>query len=138
MPKADIGAIANRFLPAIWADPDIVPYAARVSVRGCRFIWPVSAFETAYRPGFGYPDDLRIVLLLAPLVDVPWISALIPMNAKDRSTIFRVNNSCRIVDSWSRNSVRPGADDISLDPQRSYPGRLRAVRRIARRERNAA
>ena len=33
LPKADLGAIASRFSPAVWADPDVVPYAARVSVR---------------------------------------------------------------------------------------------------------
>ena len=68
MPKADLGAIAKRFSPAIWADPDVVPYAARVSVWGRWFIALVSAFEIAYRPDFWYPDDWGYVLLLAPLV----------------------------------------------------------------------
>ena len=67
MPKADMGAITKRFSPAIWADPDVVPYAARVSVWGRWFVVLVAAFETAYRPGFWYPDDWGIVLLLAPL-----------------------------------------------------------------------
>ena len=68
MPKIDIGAIANRFSPAVWADPDVVPYAARVSVWGRWFIGLVSAFEIAYRPGFWYPDDWGFVLLLVVLV----------------------------------------------------------------------
>ena len=67
MPKADLGAIAKRFSPAIWADPDVVPYAARVSVWGRWFVVLVGAFEIAYRPGFWYPDDVGYVLLLAPL-----------------------------------------------------------------------
>ena len=67
LPKADLGAIAKRFSPAIWADPDVVPYAARVSVWGRWFIGLVSAFEIAYRPGFWYPDDWGFVLLLVPL-----------------------------------------------------------------------
>ncbi len=68
MPKADLGAIANRFSPAIWADPDVVPYAARVSVWGRWLIALVSAFEIAYRPGFWYPDGWGYVLLMVPLV----------------------------------------------------------------------
>ena len=62
-----MGAIANRFSPAVWADPEVVPYAARVSVWGRWFIGLVSAFEIAYRPGFWYPEDIGFVLLLVPL-----------------------------------------------------------------------
>ena len=47
VPKADLGAIANWFSPAIWADPDVVPYAARVSVWGRWFIALVSIIEIA-------------------------------------------------------------------------------------------
>ena len=67
LPKADLGAIAKRFSPAICADPDVVPYAARVSVWGRWFVVLVGAFEIAYRPGFWYPDNVGAVLLLAPL-----------------------------------------------------------------------
>ena len=70
MPKADLGAIAKRFSPAIWADPDVVPYAARVSVWGRWFIALVSAFEIAYRPDFWHPDGWGFVLLMVPLVAV--------------------------------------------------------------------
>ena len=68
LPKADMGAIAKRFSPANCADPDVVPYAARVSVWGRWLIALVSAFEIAYRPGFWYPDDWGFVLLMVPLV----------------------------------------------------------------------
>ena len=68
LPKAEMGAIAKRFSSAIWADPDVVPYAARVSVWGRWFIALVSAFEIAYRPGFWYPGDVGFVLLMVPLV----------------------------------------------------------------------
>ena len=68
MLKADMGAMANRFSPAVWADPEVVPYAARVSVWGRWFVGLVSAFEIAYRPGFWYPDGWGFVLLLVPLV----------------------------------------------------------------------
>ena len=66
--KADMGAIAKRLSPANCADPDVVPYAARVSVWARWFIALVSAFEIAYRPGFWYPDDWGYVLLMVPLV----------------------------------------------------------------------
>ena len=62
-----MGAMANRFSPAIWADPEVVPYAARVSVWGRWFVGLVSVFEMAYRPGFWYPDAWGFVLLLVPL-----------------------------------------------------------------------
>ena len=70
MPRTDMGALANRLSPANCADPDVVPYAARVSVRGRWFIALVSAFETAYRPGLWYPDGLGYVLLMVPLVAI--------------------------------------------------------------------
>ena len=63
-----MGATANRFSPAICADPDVVPYAARVSVWGRWFVVLVGAFEIAYRPGFWYPDNVGAVLLMVPLV----------------------------------------------------------------------
>ena len=63
-----MGAITKRFSPAMWADPDVVPYAARVSVWGRWFIVLVGAFEIAYRPGFWYPDNVGAVLLMVPLV----------------------------------------------------------------------
>ena len=58
--------MADRFSPAIWADPDVVPYAAKVSVWGRWFVGLVSVIEIAYRPGFWYPDGWGFVLLLVP------------------------------------------------------------------------
>ncbi len=63
-----MGAITKRLSPATCADPDVVPYAAGVSVWGRWFIAMVSAFEIAYRPGFSYPDLWVYVLLMVPLV----------------------------------------------------------------------
>ena len=68
MPKADIGAITNRFSPHTWADPDVVPFAARVSVWGRWFVCLLSAFELAYRPSLWYPDDMGYLFLVVPLV----------------------------------------------------------------------
>ena len=65
--KADMGALTKRFSPAIWADPDVLPYAAGVSVWGRWFVWVVLAIEIAYRPGFWYPGDWGFVLLMVPL-----------------------------------------------------------------------
>ena len=76
LPKADLGAIANRFSPAICADPDVVPYAARVSVWGRWFIVLVGAFEIAYQPGFWYPDNVGAVLLMVPLVTLKRLGPL--------------------------------------------------------------
>ena len=59
--------MANRFSLAVWADPDVVPYAARVSVWGRWFVGLVSVIEIAYRPGFWYPDGWGFVLLMVPL-----------------------------------------------------------------------
>ena len=33
-----MAGLANRFTPAAWADPEVVPFAARVSVWGRWFI----------------------------------------------------------------------------------------------------
>ena len=55
-------------MPGNLADPDVVLHAARVSVWGRWFIWLVSIFQMAYRPGFWFPDDLEYLplpLLLA-------------------------------------------------------------------------
>ena len=63
-----MGAITNRFSSPIWADPDIIPYAARVSVWGRWFVCLVNVFELAYRPGFWYPDQMEHLLVQVPLV----------------------------------------------------------------------
>ena len=63
-----MGAITNRFSSPIWADPDIIPYAARISVWGRWFVCLVNVFELAYRPGFWYPDQMEHLLVQVPLV----------------------------------------------------------------------
>ena len=68
MPKADIGAITNRFSRPTWADPDAIPYAARVSVWGRWLIWVVSVFNLAHRPDAWYPADIEYAFLHIPLV----------------------------------------------------------------------
>ena len=63
-----MGAITNRFSSPVWADPDIIPYAARVSVWGRWFVCLINVFELAYRPGFWYPDQMEHLLVQVPLV----------------------------------------------------------------------
>ena len=68
MLRADIGAITKRISPAVWADPDVVPFAARVSVWGRWFLWLVAVFLLAYRPADWYPAKIEYVFLHVPLV----------------------------------------------------------------------
>ena len=67
MLKADTGAIARGFLPTLKPDPDVVRYAAGVSVWGRWFVFLVIVFEFAYRPGFWYYGHFEYTLLLVPL-----------------------------------------------------------------------
>ena len=62
------GALTNRFTSAIWADPDVIPYALRVSVWGRWFICFLNAFELAYRPSFWYHNDMGYLFQLVPVV----------------------------------------------------------------------
>ena len=68
LPRVYIGAIRKRFSPSIWADPEVVPYAARVSIWGRWILWLVSVFHLAYRPADWYPGDIEHVFLHVPLV----------------------------------------------------------------------
>ena len=63
MLKVDIGAMAKRLSPTIWADSEVVPYAAKVTVWGRWFILLVGSFLLAYRPGSWYPEDIEHVFL---------------------------------------------------------------------------
>ena len=54
--------VAKRFSTAFRADPEVIPYAARVSVWGRWFVWLVAVFELVYRPGFWYPADVELLL----------------------------------------------------------------------------
>ena len=66
--KAGIGAIAKRFPSTILSDPDVVRYAAGVSVWGRWFIWLVTVVQFVYRPGFWYYEGHPEYLFLL----VPW------------------------------------------------------------------
>ena len=68
MLRAYIGAITKRFSPSIWADPDVVPFAARVSVWGRWLVWLVAVFLLAYRPADWFPAKIEYVFLHVPLV----------------------------------------------------------------------
>ena len=63
MLKAVIEAIQKWVTPGALTDPDVVLHAARVSVWGRWFIWLVSVFQLAYRPGFWYPEDIEFLAL---------------------------------------------------------------------------
>ena len=65
-----MGAITNRFSSPIWADPDIIPYAARVSVWGRWFVCLVNVFQFAYRPGLWYPDEVEHLFVQVTLVAI--------------------------------------------------------------------
>ena len=67
MLKAEIGAIAKRFPSTILSDPDVVRYAAGVSVWGRWFVWLVTVIQFVYRPGFWYYEGHpEYVFLLVP------------------------------------------------------------------------
>ena len=70
MLTADRGAITNRFSSAIWADAEVIPYAARISVWGRWFVCLVGVFQLAYRPGFWYPDHVEHAFLQVLLMMV--------------------------------------------------------------------
>ena len=53
-------------LRAVRADPDVMLFAARVSVWGRWFVLLIGTVEVAYRPGLWYPDDAEFLLLGAP------------------------------------------------------------------------
>ena len=66
--RTDIGALTKRVSPTVWADPDVVLFAARVSVWARWFLWLISVFLLAYRPADWYPADIEYVFLHVPLV----------------------------------------------------------------------
>ena len=59
--KAVIEAIQKWVTSGTLTDPDVVLYAARVSVWGRWFVWLVGVFLLAYRPGFWYPEDIEFL-----------------------------------------------------------------------------
>ena len=69
MLKAEIGALAKRFPSTILSDPDVVWYAAGVSVWGRWFVWLVTVVQFVYRPGFWYYEGhFEYLFLLVPVV----------------------------------------------------------------------
>ena len=60
--------LRQRTLQAVHADPDVIRYAAWVSVWGRWFMWVVSVVELAYRPGLWFDTDREWLLLQIPLL----------------------------------------------------------------------
>ena len=66
---AMLGAeLRRRVLRAVRADPDVMLYAARVSVWARWLGWLVGVFELAYRPGLWYATDKEYLFLGVPLL----------------------------------------------------------------------
>ena len=63
MLKAGIGSIRHWVAPGTLSDPDVVRYAAGVSVWSRWFVWLVGVFLLAYRPGLWYPGDIEYLVL---------------------------------------------------------------------------
>ena len=59
MLKAGVDAMRQWVTPGALSDPDVVLYAAGVSVWGRWFVWLVCVVLLAYRPGFWYPGDIE-------------------------------------------------------------------------------
>ena len=69
MLRVDIGAITKRFPTTILSDPEVVRYAAGVSVWGRWLIWLVTVVQFVYRPGFWYYEGhFEYLFLLVPTV----------------------------------------------------------------------
>ena len=66
---ARLGAeLRRRVLRAVRADPDVMLYAARVSVWARWLGWLVAVFQLAYRPGLWYATDKEYLFLSVPLL----------------------------------------------------------------------
>ena len=61
MLKAGVEALQKWVTPGSLSDPDVVLYAATVSVWGRWFVWLVGVFLLAYRPSFWYPGDIEFL-----------------------------------------------------------------------------
>ena len=60
--------LRRRLLRAVRADPEVMLYAARVSVWARWLGWLVTVFELAYRPGLWYATDKEYLFLSVPLL----------------------------------------------------------------------
>ena len=58
-----MGSIRLGLRQATLSDPDVVLYAATVSVWGRWFIWLAGALLLSYRPGFWYPQDIEYLAI---------------------------------------------------------------------------
>ena len=63
MLKAGLGSVAKRLSPTVWADPDVVPYSAKVTIWGRWLILLAASILLVYRPSTWYPDDIEHVFL---------------------------------------------------------------------------
>ena len=63
MLRAGVDAIRHWVTTGALSDPDVVRYAATVSVWGRWFIWLAGVFLLAYRPGFWYPQDIEFLTI---------------------------------------------------------------------------
>ena len=68
MLRTEVVAMQSRIMRAVRADPDVVPYAAKVSVWVRWLFWLVGVVELAYRPGLWYAADKPYLFLIVPLV----------------------------------------------------------------------
>ena len=59
--------MTSRFPSSFLSEPEVVRYAAVVSVWGRWFIWLVAVFQFVYRPGFWYYGHFEYTLLLVPV-----------------------------------------------------------------------
>ena len=68
MLRTGMSAMQNRVLRAVRADPDVVPYAAKVSVWMRWLFLLVGVVELAYRPELWFATDKTYLFLSVPLV----------------------------------------------------------------------
>ena len=61
--KAGTGAIRRWVVSGALTDRDVVLYASWIFVWGRWFVWLVSVFRPACRPGFRYPRGIEYLLL---------------------------------------------------------------------------
>ena len=61
MLKPGMTALQKWVVAGALADPDVILYAAWISIWGRWFVWLVGVFLLAYRPGFWYPEDIEFL-----------------------------------------------------------------------------
>ena len=63
MLRAGVDALRHWVTTGILSDPDVVRYAATVSVWGRWFVWLAGVLLLSYRPGFWYPGDIEFLAI---------------------------------------------------------------------------